>query len=447
MSEKNTVCRFAPSPTGPLHMGGVRSALFNYLYARQNKGKLILRIEDTDMARSSIEFENDIIDGFRWLGLSFDETVRQSNRLEIYKRYLKELINSNKAYLSKEKSEDGKRDEVIRFKNPNSQIIFKDLIKGEISFDTTELGDFVIAKSMDEPLYHLAVVVDDFEMGITHVIRGEDHISNTPRQILIGEAIGASRPFYSHIPLLLATDKSKLSKRKHGDQVSLRYYRQLGFLPEAIINYIALLGWNPGTDRELFTLEDLVKEFSLDRVQKSNAVFDIEKLKWFNKTYLSKLAHKQLLLSINERLGKMVGLSNLTDLQKSRLSLLLAQRISYLGEIEKLFDEGEFSYITKNPEINKESLKWKKDKDLTISMKMLSGVSGLIQKLSDYPEIDESSKIIMPYAEKEGRGSVLWPLRFALTGMEKSPDPFTVISILGRDKSLERIKTAIDLIK
>ena len=197
------------------------------------------------------------------------------------------LVSSGHAYISKEEAqEEGKRSEVIRFKNPNKKVTFHDLIRGEVTFDTTELKDFVIAKSMEEPLYHLAVVIDDHEMGITHIIRGEDHISNTPRQILIQEAIGAIRPIYAHLPLILAADRSKLSKRKHGEFVSLPFYRDRGYLKNAIINFMALLGWNPGTDQELFSIDDLIKQFDIVRVQKSGAIFDTTKLDWLNREYV-----------------------------------------------------------------------------------------------------------------------------------------------------------------
>src|SRR3989344_6503569 len=216
-NHKRVVTRFAPSPTGNLHIGGFRTALFNYLYARHNAGKLILRIEDTDKERSKPEYEKNILEGLDWLGLTFDAVYRQSERCDIHSHYVSKLITEGKAYVSKEEvgqTIGGKRDSVIRFKNPNKVINFYDLIRGEISFDTTKLVDFVIAKSLKEPLYNFAVVVDDHEMGVTHVIRGEEHISNTPRQILIGTAIGATPPVYAHLPLILAPDKSKLSKRK-----------------------------------------------------------------------------------------------------------------------------------------------------------------------------------------------------------------------------------------
>src|SRR3989344_1737824 len=284
--KEKIITSFPPSPTGPLHIGNVRTALFNYLYARQNNGSFIVRIEDTDKTRSKKEYESSIFESLKWLSLEIDgEIWHQSERTEIYKKYLQKLIEENKAYISTET--EGENREVVRFRNPNKSVKFDDLIRGVVEFDTTELGDFIVAKSVDEPLYHLAVVIDDCESCITHVIRGEDHISNTPRQILIQEAIGAARPFYAHLPLVLAQDRSKLSKRRHGESASLNYYRHKGYSPEAIINYLALLGWNPGTEQEIFTLEELINVFDLSRVHKEGAIFDEKKLAWVNRKHFN----------------------------------------------------------------------------------------------------------------------------------------------------------------
>ncbi|HEU5114515.1 MAG TPA: glutamate--tRNA ligase family protein, partial [Candidatus Paceibacterota bacterium] len=279
------VTRFAPSPTGYLHAGNYRTAVFSYLFARQNGGKFILRVEDTDRARSKKEYENNILESLEWLKLPYDEMYRQSERGDIYREYLEKLIAEDKAYVSQETTvhnqEDNakeRRTEVIRFRNPNKRVRFQDLIRGDIEFDTTELGDFVIAKSVTEPIFHFAVVLDDYLMGITHVIRGEDHISNTPRQILIQEALGAPTPIYAHLPLVLAHDRSKLSKR-HGAE-SMTHYRDAGYVPDALLNYMALLGWNPGTDQEIFDLDGLIKAFDISKVQKGGAIFNEEKLRW-----------------------------------------------------------------------------------------------------------------------------------------------------------------------
>src|SRR3989344_4101278 len=214
-----------------------------------------------------------------WLGLKYDEFYRQSDRGKIHRTYIEKMLDDGSIYEAEDK--------IIRFKNPYKKVKFNDLVRGEIEFDTTELKDFIIAKSVDEPLYHLAVVIDDFESNITHVIRGEDHISNTPRQILIQETISAPRPIYAHLPLILAPDRSKLSKRKHGESVSLDYYRNKGYSPEAMINYLALLGWNPGTEQEIFTLPELINVFDFSRVHKGGAIFDEKKLAWMNRKHFN----------------------------------------------------------------------------------------------------------------------------------------------------------------
>ncbi len=278
------VTRFAPSPTGHFHIGSARTAIFNYLYAKKYKGKFILRIEDTDKERSKPEFETEIEESMSWLSLDWDSSYKQSDRTDIYKEELIELLENNSAYVSKE--EKGDRSEVIRFKNPNKIIEFEDSIRGKVKFDTSDLGDFVIAKSETEPLYHFTVTVDDSKMGITNIIRAEDHISNTPRQILIIEALGFDRPKYAHIPLILSSDRSKLSKRYGSGATSIIKLKEKGFLPEAVLNYLTLLGWNPGTDQEIFKKEDLIESFSLEKIQKGGAVFDEEKLKWINKNHI-----------------------------------------------------------------------------------------------------------------------------------------------------------------
>ena len=261
-------------------------AVLNYLFARKHGGTIVFRSEDTDKERSSPEFEEDILDSLKWLGLSWDEFYRQSERTEIYRAALRTLIDEGKAYVSEEESkkEAGVKVRIIRLKNPGTKITFTDIIRGDITFDTTELKDFAIARSDVDPLYHLAVVVDDADMKITHVIRGEDHISNTPRQILIQEALGYPRPVYAHYPLHLSADRSKLSKRT-GD-VAVRSYREKGYLGDALLNYIAVLGWTPPSEREILSLDEMIAEFELKDLHKSGAVFDLEKLRWYNREYL-----------------------------------------------------------------------------------------------------------------------------------------------------------------
>ena len=431
--------RFAPSPTGVLHVGGARTALFNYLFARQNGGKFILRIEDTDKERSKKEYEDDILNGLKWLGIEWDEFYRQSERGEIYKKYIQKLLNKGKAYVSEEK--EGKSKSVIRFKNPNLKVRFNDEIRGEIEFDTTELGDFVIAKDEETPLYHLAVAVDDFEMEITHIIRGEDHISNTPRQILIQDAIGAPRPIYAHIPLILGADKSKLSKR-HG-AASVNEYREKGYLPEALVNFMAFLGWNPGDEREIFGMDELVKEFSLGKIQKGGAVFNTDRLNWLNSQYIKKMDIDKLTKLC---LPHIASRYPATDSQMEKVRKIVKIKRERMNTLTEAGEE--IKYFFEQPEYEKEKLLWKNEEDLNATKKHLKEIVKLLEPLSKKDFSGEIvKKAVWDYAEKEGRGNVLWPFRMALTGLDKSPDPFSVAEILGKEETIKRLERAISIIE
>ena len=442
------ITRFAPSPTGVLHIGSVRTALYSWLYARQQGGTFILRIEDTDKERSKKEFEENIIDGLAWLGLTHDEFYRQSERGAIYKKHLETLIAKGTAYLSKEEvTEEGQRAEVIRFKNPNQIVTFHDEARGDISFDTTELGDFVIAKDFDTPLYHFAVVVDDFEMGVTHIIRGDDGISNTPRQILIQEALGAPRPAYAHLPMILAPDRSKLSKR-HG-ALAVTEYRDEGYLPQAILNFVALMGWNPGNDQEIISIDEMMKLFTLEKLQKAGAVFNIDKLKWLNKHYLK-------LLSI-ERVGEALLAYFPDDFRNqvsqnpiifSKIIPIILDRIATFSEVQSLVEEGELTYFFEDPRYLPESLLWKDERD---PIRAIGHIDKSIELLHDIPSenftIDGVKLALWDYATEVGRGNVLWPMRYALSGRDKSPDPFTLADILGKEATLRRLETAKRLLR
>ncbi len=434
------VTRFAPSPTGVLHVGSVRTALFNYLFARKYGGKLILRVEDTDKERSKKEYEDNILDGLKWLGISYDEIYHQSERVDIHKKYLKKMIKEGSAYEAEE-SKDG-TGKIIRFKNPNMKVSFNDSVRGDIEFDTTDLGDFVIAKNLDTPLFHLAVVVDDFEMGITHIIRGEDHISNTPRQILIQRAIGATEPQYAHIPLILAPDRSKLSKR-HG-AVSVIEFREKGYLPEAVINFLALIGWNPGDERELFTIEELVKEFSLEKVQKSGAIFNTEKLDWINKEYIKKMSSGEIMEKLEVCMPESVrSIEGVTCDKFEKILPVIVERINVFSDIKKMAEEGELQYFFSQPEYEKEGLFWKDEKDTEKTKERIEEVINKLQNISVEDFTAEKIKEkIWDYATEEGRGSVLWPMRFALSGRDKSPDPFTLAGIFGKKETIERLQIA-----
>lgn len=431
-AKNKVITRFAPSPTGLFHIGSARTALFNYLYARKHNGKFILRVEDTDKSRSEKQYEDDIINGLKWLGLEWDEFHRQSERTEIYKKYLQKLLDERKAYL------DGT---AVRFKNPNKKVVFKDLIRGEISTQTDDVGDFVIAKDLDAPLFHFTVVVDDFDMGVTHIIRGEDHIPNTPRHILLQEALGFNVPQYAHLPLILGIDRSKLSKR-HG-AVSVNEYRKEGYLPEAIINFIAFIGWNPGDEREIFSLPELVKEFSLERIQKSAGIFNTERLDWYNGQYIRKMETRKLAENLLEYLPEEWKEIATNDFSYwLRITELEKDRITKLTDIK----EG-IGYFFNQPEYLKELLLWKKEPSPEKTKQHLKEVVKLLSGLDEREfNLDKIKEKVWNYAEKEGRGNVLWPLRVALTGLEKSPDPFAVAGVLGKEKTIKRLNYAIEKI-
>lgn len=431
--EEKVITRFPPSPTGFLHIGSVRTALFNHLFAAHTKGKMWLRFEDTDKERSKPEFEKNIVEGLAWLGIPYElpETPRQSERTDLYRTQLEKLIVSGAAYEA-EDAKDGSG-KVVRFKNPNTTVSWLDEVRGEVSFDTTDLGDFVVAKTKNDPLYNFAVVVDDHDMGVTHVIRGEDHISNTPRQILMLEALGFTRPTYAHIPLILAPDKSKLSKR-HG-AVSVVEYREQGFIPEALLNYLALLGWNPGGEQEIFTLAEIEKLFTLERIHKAGAVFDTEKLRWVNHEHLKRLSDEEFAMRLEGFIGEKTN---------HGLVSLLKERARTLQEAKELLTEYSFlqdifptvSLLTQHGKI-----------EIAITKKHLVQVSALLTQVPDEPFTAEKIKeVVFPYATAEGRGLVLWPLRTALSGMERSPDPFTVAALLGKQKTLARIEEALKIL-
>ena len=438
--------RIAPSPTGSLHIGTARTALFNYIFAKQHGGVFVVRIEDTDKERSKKEFEENILDGLSWLKIKPDEFYRQSERTEIYKKYIEKLIKDGFAYLSKEEASPGKRSEVIRFKNPNKSITFNDIIRGPITFETKDLGDFVIAKDLDTPLYHLAVVVDDHEMKISHVIRGEDHISNTPRQIMLLEAIGANIPTYAHLPLILAPDKSKLSKR-HG-AIAVTEYREDGFLPEAIVNFLAILGWSPqsrGEEGSILSFDEIIEKFELEKVSKSGAVFDIKKLEWINKQYIKKIPQGDLGEIIREKiLARGLFISN--EEMFVRSIPLIIEKISTLNEASAVWQE-ELLFLEKTPKYGVEKLVWK-DEGALKTKENLSKILEIIQVIdSSEFSAERIKELIFPFADSVGRGGVLWPMRFSLTGQEKSPDPFTSAYLLGKDESILRISQAVNLLK
>ncbi|MFA6753923.1 MAG: glutamate--tRNA ligase [Candidatus Paceibacterota bacterium] len=498
--------RFAPSPTGFLHIGTVRTALFNYLFAKKNKGSFLLRIEDTDKERSKTEFENNILEALKWLNIDFDEgPYRQSERGEIYEKYLKKLLDEKKAYYcfcSKEELEakkqnyavnglpvkyDGKcsslsREEaekklkrgemsVIRMKMPEEKIEVKDLIRGKIIFDTKLIGDIVIAKNLKSPLYNFSVVIDDYEMKITHVLRGEDILSNTPKQIVLCNHLGINPPKYGHMPMILGTDKSKLSKR-HGATAVLDYKKE-GYLKEALINFLAFLGWSPKDKREFFEIEELIEEFSLERMNKSGAVFNLKKLDYINGHYIRKKSideitefcipylvekeyitpifkDREIIPNLTGIAGKEISMSFIIKKTKEEISFEYLKNVVslYKERMKKLSEIADFTdYVFKKDlSFNKELLQWKGSKKEEMSF-VLTELFKILNSLKNWDSktIEEE---IMPFAEryKTGdRGYVLWPLRVALTGKKSSAGPFDVASVLGKEKTLRRINAAIKM--
>ena len=508
--------RIAPSPTGPLHIGTARTALFNYLFGQKNQGSFILRIEDTDVERSKPEFEKGIMDSLKWLGIEWSEgpdiggdygPYRQSQRREIYKRYLERLLAENKAYYcfcSEEELEaqrqyqmsigqppiySGKcrdlpletvkkylaerKPSIIRFKTPSKKLEFEDLIRGKIEFDSSLIGDFAIAKDLASPLYNFACVVDDFEMKISHVIRGEDHIPNTPKQLLIQEALGwAKRPSYAHLPLILGPDRTKLSKR-HG-ATSISEYQKQGYLPETLVNFIAFLGWNPGIEREIYSMASLIKEFSLERVQKGGAIFNIKRLDFLNGFYIrqrsvEKLTELCLPYLIESGLLEpefkevqyppAYGPKEIVQKYKisetgeeisleiiQKIAVLYQERLKKLSEISELTD----FFFKEKLEYDKNLLRWAEmgDRDIIRSLAQLEKILSKI-KFEDWTK-ENLEKVLMPEAEEfakklgkvKDRGYLLWPLRVALTGKEASAGPFEIAEILGKDRTMKRIKEA-----
>jgi glutamyl-tRNA synthetase len=446
MTNTKVVTRFAPSPTGLLHIGAYRTAIFSFLYARKNKGKFIVRIEDTDKARSTKEFEDNILESLKWLEMPYDEFYRQSDNISRHVYYLNKMILDGTAYISKEEAKDGSGviKEIIRFKNPNTIVSFKDEIKGMVTIDTTDLGDFVIAKNINEPLFHLAVVVDDFDEGVTHVIRGEDHVSNTPRHILIQRAIGAPTPVYAHLPLVLGQDKQKLSKRKGA--LSITAYRDKGYLKDAILNGVAFIGWNPGSEQEIFSPEELISAFELGNVQKSPAVFNEVKLKWFNKEHLKKVD-----ISTQESMIKEFLPENLksNDLIFSKIFPIIVERIDTFEDVKTMVDGGEFDFVLNVPKPSKESLicpeKLRKGIEVSYTdiSNHLNNLIGILNTINeDEFNAEKVKTAIWDYASEHGRGIVLWAMRYALSGREKSPDPFVISDIIGKNETILRLTNA-----
>ncbi|MCG2712172.1 MAG: glutamate--tRNA ligase [Candidatus Omnitrophica bacterium] len=423
------VVRFAPSPTGFLHIGGARTCLFNWLYARSTKGKFILRIEDTDQVRSEPKYLEEILESLKWMGLDWDEIYYQSKRFDIYMEHAQKLLDEGKAF---------KEGEAIIYKIPqDTKIRFFDVLRGEIAVDTEQLKDQVMIKSDGSPAYNFCCVVDDALMGMTHIIRGDDHIANTPKQIMLYEALGFKPPKFVHIPMIHGEDGSRMSKR-HG-ATAISEYRKQGYLPEALINYLALLGWNPGTNKEIFSKDDLINEFSLRRINKTAAIFDINRLSWVNGQYIKEMDIEKLTQLIVPFLKEKEyiddnydkdWLKGLIDLYKTRLPTL-----SHFAKLAGFFFIDNVFY----------------DEAAVKEFLMTHAAAEYIEKFKQVLEMTEpfEHKVI----EENIRnlvadmgikaGDIIHPARVALTGGTVSPGIFEIIEFLGKQKTIARLDKVI----
>lgn len=444
---KKIVTRFAPSPTGTLHIGNYRTAIFAYLWARHCDGEFILRIEDTDRERNKKEYEENIIDGLEWLGLTYDRFYRQSENLPRHTEVLKQLIASGHAYISEEAAKDGSgvMKSLVRFKNPNKEITVHDLIKGDVVIDTTDLGDFVIARAIDDPIFHFAVVIDDWDEGVTHVIRGEEHLPNTPRQILMMEALGAPIPTYAHLPLVLGPDKLKLSKRRGAPAITV--YRELGYLPEAILNTAVMIGWNPGTEQEIFTKEEMIAIFDLEKVQKSGGVFNQEKMDWINREHLKKISDESFAENIHQYTQALTALPQYNEEKIKKLIPLIRERTAYFSEVKIAIENGEYDCFFDAPsKMNPEKIYFKGVIDPDLGSK-LEGIKASLEAIADTDwTLDIVKTTIMNHIGDTQKGPYLHPLRMTLSGRDQSPDPFTIAWIIGKTETMNRIQNIITLL-
>ena len=418
--------RFAPSPTGYLHIGSARTALFNWLFARHNNAKFILRIEDTDQERSKPEFLKEILESLRWLGMNWDgELTFQSKRLQEYMKYATKLVEVGKAY---------REGEAIIFKVPKQSVKVKDIIHGEIIFDSEVIKDQVLIKSDGYPAYNFACVVDDSYMGITHVIRGDDHISNTPKQVLLYEALNFRMPEFAHIPLIMGTDGSRLSKR-HG-ATSISEYRSMGYLPQSIINYLALLGWAPGNDVEIMSKEELVEKFTIERVNKTSAIFDIDKLNWMNRHYISSMDPEKLMDIIMPLLKESDYIDE--DVDKDWLKGLVKLYQPRMQAIPDFLSMTDFFFtedFTCDEQARKKVLAEKDAK------KHMEEFYDTVKDINDFSQ-ENVEKVTRDLCSRlgVGAGKIIHPARVILTGKTASAGFFEIVALLGKDKVVNRLR-------
>ena len=461
---KKVVTRFAPSPTGTLHIGGVRTALFNYVYAKQNDGLFLIRIEDTDKERSTKEFEKNILDSLNSIGLSPDlDPINQSQRNDIYKAAAQKLIDSNQAYYcdcsveeldqmraeqqakgmkpqydgrSRDKNLPKSEKTVLRLKTPlEGEVVVKDHVRGDIIFNNSELDDLIILRSDGSPTYHLCNVVDDYEQGVTTVIRGEDHISNTPRQIHIQNALGYPELEYAHLPLVLGSDKKRLSKRHAA--TSLQEYKELGYLDSAILNTLARLGWSRG-EKEVFYLEDLIKEFNINEVQKAGAIFDITKLDFLNSQHMANLDLEEFISHLEPFLkSKQIDFNS-----HPKKELLIDSMRSSANNLEGIA-LNLVCYFHDVNEYNQKAI----DKFIGSSNEVLVNLKEKLINLDDWNE-DSIDKLLVTYREEKELSvpKVNQPLRIALTGSTQSPSLGMTLSLFEKEEAISRIEKLIKFI-
>lgn len=457
--------RFAPSPTGHLHIGGARTALFNWLFARHHNGKFILRIEDTDRSRSTEEYIESIIESIKWLGLDWDEgPFRQTDRMETYRTYAYKLLEEGKAYrcyCTPEELEERRQKAMkegkpprydrrcreiketldkpfaIRFKMPvEDETVVHDLVKGDVTFKNIELEDLVILRSDGTPTYNFCVVVDDYEMGITHVIRGEDHLNNTPKQIHIYHALGINPPNFAHIPMILGTDRARLSKR-HG-ATSVLAYRDEGYLPEALVNFLARLGWSYG-DQEIFTREELIKYFNLEQVGKANAVFNAEKLLWLNSEYIKLTPEERLFELVKPFLVNEGYLKENVDIKWAcRAIKSLKERCRTLKELAHAMRYYLLDYVDIEPKAKEKYINPE-------TIPIIKEITEKLAQLNDFTQ-DKIEKIFMDIVNERGLklGQVAQPIRVVITGSTVSPGIYEVLEIVGKEKTLKRLRRIIN---
>lgn len=467
--------RMAPSPTGFFHVGSARTALYNWLFARHHKGKFILRVEDTDVTRSSEEMIQVILDGLTWLGLNWDEgPYFQSKRLDIYKSYVKKLLDKKLAYycycnpeeLEKEKqnayknkidwrydrrclnlssAERAEKEKLnipkaIRFLIPNRAVEYNDIIHGPIKREAQDIEDFIIMRPNGMPTYNLACFVDDHELGISHVIRAVEHITNTPKQIALYEVLGLSKPEFAHLPLILGEDKKKLSKR-HG-AVSLMWYRDRGFLPEAMVNYLSLLGWSPGDDKEIMKKDEQIQQFTLERINPANAVFDITKLEWMNGQYILNLSDEELAKSLKPYLVDF-GWMNPEQIESKHdwfinVCRLMKPRLKFLSEVH---ERGIFFFLD-DFEYDKHALnKYFNDKTLTLIKKFLPEMENI--RNFDAQSIEQTLRDFAAVNKVKAR-EIIHPLRVFVTGKEGGPGLFETLELIGKETCVSRINRVLE---